>query len=163
MISAISDLPEDFPYAAPDSDDRLSFLLISAASSGLDDIQDNEATAQPHGKTLRLQLSEGKKGQLEYLQKALPLSMTFIQAQLESGSSICVCCDSGKDASVGIALAALQLFFDDDGNHADSPETLASLSMLISLRHLLEGPSLLTLCLQNVPPISSPSICASNG
>lgn len=166
MISAISDLPEDLPYSAPDSDDRLSFLVISAASPGSDDIQDNGATAetssQPHGKTLRLQLSEGKKGQLEYLQKALPLSMTFIRAQLESGSSICICCDSGKDASVGIALAALQLFFDDDGVHADSPEAQASLSMFISLRRLMEV-SLLTLCLQNVPPKSSPSICASNG
>ncbi|KAF8637561.1 hypothetical protein AX17_002747 [Amanita inopinata Kibby_2008] len=84
---------------------------------------------------LTLTIPEGKKGQLHFLQDALPRSMAFIQSHLfpnHSGLSptgtgtgtgmgarrIYCACDSksGFDRSTCIALVALQLFFDDRGN-----------------------------------------------
>lgn len=35
---------------------------------------------------------------------------------LLEGKGVCVACESGKDMSVGVVLAALQLYFGDDGS-----------------------------------------------
>lgn len=59
---------------------------------------------------------EGKKGQAHFLQTVLPLSMHFLQEHLAQGMRICIACDTGKDLSVGVAIAALQKYFDDEGN-----------------------------------------------
>lgn len=132
MISAIADLPRILPRLAPDANDHLSYLLISATTPvSTDDASDEVTTGAsslPCGRTFHLQLSEGKRGQLEYLQNVLPSSAAFIKTQLETENPICVCCDNGKDTSVGVVLAALQLFFDDEGNYVKSPEAQASLS-----------------------------------
>ncbi|KAJ7099453.1 initiator tRNA phosphoribosyl transferase [Mycena belliarum] len=58
---------------------------------------------------------EGKKGQMQFLQDILPRSTSFIHAQLLAGRRVCVACDTGTDFSIGIALVALQKFFDDAG------------------------------------------------
>lgn len=139
VIAKISDLPEPLPVLAPDSSSRLSYVIITAELSPAEDtdadkVVDDHDDSQPlQAKTLYAQLSEGKKGQLDYLQKVLPPSMTFVKSVLGAGDSLCVCCDSGKDASVGVALAALQLFFDDEGNLVGSPEAQAALSTYTSL------------------------------
>ncbi|KAJ6631454.1 initiator tRNA phosphoribosyl transferase [Mycena sp. CBHHK59/15] len=64
---------------------------------------------------LRIETWEGKKGQIQFLQDVLPRATSFIESQLLAGSRVCVSCDTGTDTSVGIALVALQAFFDDSG------------------------------------------------
>ena len=116
-------MPADVPNTLPGVDGPVSFVVVSAVAppsqqdeTGTDASTDQEDEA--HGEerhVLRLTLAEGKKGQLTFLQTILPASTHYIMARLQRGDAVCVCCDSGKDTSVGIALAALQLFFDDQG------------------------------------------------
>ncbi|KAF9048646.1 tRNA A64-2'-O-ribosylphosphate transferase [Panaeolus papilionaceus] len=65
-----------------------------------------------------LQALEGKKGQTNFLQSIIPQSMAFIERMLVKGANVSIACDTGKDLSVGVALVALQRFFDDHGNLA---------------------------------------------
>jgi len=58
----------------------------------------------------------GKRGQCHFLQTVLPAATALIQDSLTEGKRLCIACESGKDLSVGVALAALQLFFDDNGH-----------------------------------------------
>jgi tRNA A64-2'-O-ribosylphosphate transferase len=77
-----------------------------------------------HSNHMWLEVPEGKRGRLQLLQIVLPQSMAFISSHLRKGSCVCISCDSGKDISVGVALAALQIYFDDSGNLI--PEDAAS-------------------------------------
>ncbi len=45
----------------------------------------------------------------------LPGALCFIQASLFAGRSVCISCDTGNDIGAVVALAALQSFFDEDG------------------------------------------------
>jgi tRNA A64-2'-O-ribosylphosphate transferase len=74
---------------------------------------------------VRLEAPEGKRGQSQFLQNVLPESMSFISNQLRMGSSVCIACGTGKDKSVGVALAALQKFFDDTGSFVQEDTTRA--------------------------------------
>lgn len=65
---------------------------------------------------LRIQTPEGKKGQHHFLTVVLPRSMPFIQHHLQNQRSLCIACSTGTDISVGVALAALALFFRPDGS-----------------------------------------------
>ncbi|KAF8523245.1 tRNA A64-2'-O-ribosylphosphate transferase [Gautieria morchelliformis] len=64
---------------------------------------------------LLLQTTPGKKGQHKLLTDVLPQSLHFIRHHLVHGEDIAVVCNDGKDISVGVAVAALCLFFDDEG------------------------------------------------
>jgi tRNA A64-2'-O-ribosylphosphate transferase len=57
----------------------------------------------------------GKKGQSHFLQTTLPTATALIRDRLAEEKRVCIICESGKDLSVGVALAALQLFFQDNG------------------------------------------------
>ncbi|CAA7265580.1 unnamed protein product [Cyclocybe aegerita] len=61
----------------------------------------------------------GKRGQAHFLRIVLPTTSRFIREHLHNGETVCIACESGKDLSVGVALAALQLFFRDDGTFRD--------------------------------------------
>ncbi|KAJ3516535.1 hypothetical protein NLJ89_g1056 [Agrocybe chaxingu] len=61
----------------------------------------------------------GKRGQAHFLRIVLPTTSRFIRENLHNGETVCIACESGKDLSVGVALAALQLFFRDDGTLRD--------------------------------------------
>lgn len=74
---------------------------------------------------LEIQTPEGKKGQIHFLQSVLPQAMNYIRGHLEIGTRVCIACDTGKDTSVGIALAALQKFFDNSGNVVEEKERSA--------------------------------------
>ena len=106
----------------PDIAEEVSYAIISSSTPPSSD--NNQAEH-----ILRLRMAEGKKEQIHYLQSVLPRCMTWIESRLSKGDSVCICCDSGKDSSVGVALAALQLFFDDTGTMADTPEKQNHLSM----------------------------------
>lgn len=75
----------------------------------------DDATSED-SKRLNLGLAPGKIGSRN-LRKVLDKVERFIFTKLkpESHQSVIVRCDSGKDLSVGVALAIICLFFDDQG------------------------------------------------
>jgi len=85
-------------------------------------------SATDNQRVLRLQMSNGKKDQIHFLQNILPRSTAFVGTRLEKGERVCICCENGKDASVGVVLAALQLFFDNAGNFVSAKEQQSVLS-----------------------------------
>ncbi|KAI0359563.1 initiator tRNA phosphoribosyl transferase [Trametes cingulata] len=112
LIGALQDMPSVPSATLPGVDGEVSYVLVSSSTIS----SDNDGTLPDSGYVLRLMMAEGKKDQLHFLQNVLPRSTRYIQERLGKGNKVCICCDSGKDASVGIALAALQLFFDDAGS-----------------------------------------------
>ncbi|KAF9073544.1 initiator tRNA phosphoribosyl transferase [Rhodocollybia butyracea] len=76
----------------------------------------------------------GKKGQVHFLQVVLPRSMSFIRKHLCMGMRVCIGCDTGKDMSVGVAIAALQRFFDDEGNFAETDSDIMADKQSIRMR-----------------------------
>ncbi|KAF9524838.1 tRNA A64-2'-O-ribosylphosphate transferase [Crepidotus variabilis] len=81
------------------------YLLLTCATPA-------ESTASQR----HIHVTPGKKGKSHFLTRVLPESIDFIQKQLYGGYDTLIACDTGKDLSVGVALAALQLFFRDDGS-----------------------------------------------
>ncbi|KAF8593548.1 initiator tRNA phosphoribosyl transferase [Ceratobasidium sp. AG-I] len=59
-----------------------------------------------------------KQHPTQFLTQTLPTSLAFIHSHLASSpdSRVAVICKDGKDLSVGVATAALTLYFDDSGN-----------------------------------------------
>lgn len=137
LLCTLADLPDPLPVGLsgigsagdkdpkPAPDESAAYLVISSSTivSSRDRAHETAADCAYTKPTyLRLHLPEGKRGQIQLLQETLPLSMSFIGAQLAAGRAVIVCCDTGKDISVGIAVAALQMFFDDHGKyHATQP------------------------------------------
>lgn len=66
---------------------------------------------------LRLHLDSGKRGQHEFLRRILPSATERIRIWLGKGKNVCIACETGKDASVGVALAAMALIFNEDGEY----------------------------------------------
>jgi tRNA A64-2'-O-ribosylphosphate transferase len=116
LLSSISDLPLLLPSQFPDSatsSGNAAYLLVSTPV----DAGSNHPDFGVHpSRILRLQVPGGKKGQIVFLQVILQQSMDYIQRLLISGNNVCIACDTGRDLSVGIALAAIQRFFDDSGD-----------------------------------------------
>ena len=144
LISSLTDIPTSLPTALLDCDTKLAYVIIAEAQdlanfrpSSESDTQttcETSATSDAgipvgsldHEERLRrdillLEMSEGKKGQTQFLHAVLPHSISFIRQQLEEGRNVCVCCHNGKDASVGVVLVALQMLFDEDGRYSGSP------------------------------------------
>ena len=119
FVGAVPDMPSRFSPTLPNIDGAVSFVVVSAnvpaSSPDLDAESETTDHVSEEAHVLRLRLAEGKKDQLHFLQHILPVSTRYIKDRLTIGDTICVCCDSGRDASVGIALAAIQLFFDGEG------------------------------------------------
>ena len=108
LICCIADVPSDFPIQIPNVTGRVSYVVIWERARSLPSARDN---------VIAFELPPGKKGQILFLQHVLPKAMPFIQRALEEDAHICVCCESGRDASVGIVVAALQKFFDEAGHY----------------------------------------------
>ena len=113
LVGAVPDMPSDLPRTLPDSERKMSYVVISAKSGLSGEGNDSDAPRPEY--ILRLQMAEGKKDQILFLQSIVPEATRYIKERLSKGDCVCVCCDSGKDASVGVVLAALQLFFDECG------------------------------------------------
>ncbi|KAL5483189.1 RIT1 [Sanghuangporus weigelae] len=62
-----------------------------------------------------LVLPNDKRAMERTFKSSLPQCLRFIRQYVGEGRQVCIACDTGKDLSVGIALAALQAFFDDNG------------------------------------------------
>lgn len=106
LICSTSNVPCDFPIHVPGVEGRVSYVVVSEHGVPLPvDRKD----------ILALELPSGKKGQIHFLQHVLPEAIPFIKKSLADDANLCVCCENGRDVSVGIAVVALQLFFMDDG------------------------------------------------
>ncbi|KAJ7496746.1 initiator tRNA phosphoribosyl transferase [Mycena latifolia] len=102
LVCATTDLPPD----PKDWDKSMGHVVIGAGPS---------VKLPDSSSILCIETWEGKKGQMQFLQDVLPRSTSFLHAQLLAGRRVCITCDTGTDFSVGIALVALQKFFDDGG------------------------------------------------
>ncbi|KAJ3996558.1 initiator tRNA phosphoribosyl transferase [Lentinula boryana] len=91
----------------------VAFLVLSSHDR-------NDTTADNVPGVRYITVPEGKKGQTQFLQTVLPRSMDFIQTHLAEGMRVCIACDTGKDLSVGVAVAALSKYFEDEGNFMES-------------------------------------------
>lgn len=67
-------------------------------------------------RVLSIQTPEGKKGQHHFLTVVLPRSMPFIHTHLQNLRTVCIACNTGTDTSIGVAVAALAVFFRPDGS-----------------------------------------------
>ncbi|KAJ6491677.1 initiator tRNA phosphoribosyl transferase [Mycena vitilis] len=122
LVCASSDLQENW---APDT----AYIIVGGTL----------ALAIPDGvPALCIDAWAGKKGQLQFLQDVLPRATAFARTQLEAGRRVCAACETGADMSVGIALAVLQLFFDDDGELVVLYETQTVTASKESIRTRLE-------------------------
>jgi tRNA A64-2'-O-ribosylphosphate transferase len=102
---------DDLPLRLYDRDipSDLSLILLSPSFDWV------EKDAK---RVLRICLSSGKKGQHDFLHNTLPRTVEFATAIWEADAApinILIGCEDGKDASIGVALVLLQLFFDDNG------------------------------------------------
>ncbi|KAI0741054.1 initiator tRNA phosphoribosyl transferase [Earliella scabrosa] len=118
LIGSVPDMPSELPSELLNVCGPVSFVVISAIvpcpdESAAADGDEEDSSEVQH--VFRLRLAEGKKDQIHFLQHVLPEATRYIKARLAERHTVCVCCDSGRDASVGVALAALQLFFDEKG------------------------------------------------
>ena len=90
-------------------EDNMDFIILASS------MQDEPVFKS---RKIYIPVVAGKRGQSHFLQTILPTATDFIRDSLAEGKHICIVCESGKDSSVGVALAALQLFFQDDGHLA---------------------------------------------
>ncbi|KAK7472368.1 tRNA A64-2'-O-ribosylphosphate transferase [Stygiomarasmius scandens] len=107
IVCSVNDLPDKAQSTEVDT----ALLLVTRGDKITGD-------GNPH--FLSLVTPEGKKGQSYFLQSIIPQALAFIDRQLNLGACVCVACDDGKDLSIGIAVVALQRFFDEDGNFVGS-------------------------------------------
>ncbi|KAH7925292.1 initiator tRNA phosphoribosyl transferase, partial [Leucogyrophana mollusca] len=110
-LCANADLPVHLSAASLLDDGGFASLHLVSAGSTLA----IESNSSCQSRVMRVETAEGKKGQHHYLQTVLPQTMNFIQTQLGAGCKVCITCETGTDASIGVALAALSKFFDDRG------------------------------------------------
>ena len=64
---------------------------------------------------LTLKVLSSKKGEADFRTRILPLALDFIEKCLYDNRPVCIACATGNDLSVGVAVAVLQMFFDDEG------------------------------------------------
>ncbi|KAG6335831.1 hypothetical protein ID866_3267 [Astraeus odoratus] len=95
-------------------DSDISVVWLTSTTPGRLDVT-NGNSIEP-SRLLWLQTPEGKRGQHHFLRTVLPQSIPFIQSQLLIGHRVCIACDAGIDAGVGVCIAALALFFNEDGS-----------------------------------------------
>ncbi|TDL23114.1 initiator tRNA phosphoribosyl transferase [Rickenella mellea] len=119
-LSSIADLPNSIrnPGKATQSCDLQLPCLILRSPTTTITTPDSESTEDPY--ILSIEVTPMKNGGgIQFMTEALPRSMKFIQSHLYAGRSVHIACDTGKDISVGIAVAALQHYFDDGGKLVD--------------------------------------------
>ncbi|KAJ3810615.1 initiator tRNA phosphoribosyl transferase [Lentinula aff. lateritia] len=113
LLCATSDLivssPGHLSTTCSGESGDVAYLVLSSRDR-------NDMSTDDAQNVLYIPTPDGKKGHPHFLQMALPRAMEFVQTQLTEGMRVCIACDSGKDLSIGVATAALQKYFDDEGN-----------------------------------------------
>ncbi|OJA19419.1 hypothetical protein AZE42_02264 [Rhizopogon vesiculosus] len=83
---------------------------------------------------LCIQTPQGKRGQHHFLHTVLPQAMSFIALNLEKARPVCVACETGTDLGIGVTLAALAKFFDEEGEfHTEQEKNVLSTSYRYTL------------------------------
>jgi tRNA A64-2'-O-ribosylphosphate transferase len=59
---------------------------------------------------LNLRISAGKRGQIEFF-NSIQIALDFYKAKLSENKTVLICCSTGKDHSVGIAICLLLAHF----------------------------------------------------
>ena len=103
LIGCLDDVPDIIDVNKEHSTD---FIILASSIQG---------EPMSNSRKVHIPVIAGKKGQSHFLQTTLPTATALIRERLAEGKRICIVCESGKDLSVGVALAALQLFFQDNG------------------------------------------------
>lgn len=144
-------LPAPLPQSeAQDKEDTVAFLVISEDFSYekhpqllLDPVAGEVAhSPKPAERNapnllLRLQLNAGKRGQHIFLHDTLPKGTAYARDALASGRRIVFACDTGTDASVGVALAVIALFFSDTGKFTASTPSRRLTTTYIRIQALM--------------------------
>ncbi|CEL57117.1 tRNA A64-2'-O-ribosylphosphate transferase OS=Saccharomyces cerevisiae (strain ATCC 204508 / S288c) GN=RIT1 PE=1 SV=3 [Rhizoctonia solani AG-1 IB] len=90
--------------------DTCAMLILT---SNVSDVQQPENSTPT---TLSVRSFYPKQHPTEFLTHTLPISLEFIRTHLElPGSRVCILCKDAKDLSVGIATAAITLYFNEAG------------------------------------------------
>jgi tRNA A64-2'-O-ribosylphosphate transferase len=134
LLCALADLPRELPVSVsgtcePDNDREaeIAFIVVYASNVTPGDTnkippRSDDRETRPNStpgenggtsRVLRLHLPLGKRGQHVFLHEVLPCAVSFANSHLSLGRKICV---AGGDEGIGLALALLQLFFDDEGS-----------------------------------------------
>ena len=103
LIGRLEDVPDVINI---NKEHNTDFIILASS------MQDEPASKS---QKIYFPVVSGKKGQSHFLQTTLPSATALIRDRLAEGKRICIVCESGKDLSVGVALASLQLFFQDNG------------------------------------------------
>lgn len=109
-VCAIDDLPPDADSeAANEGQEDMAYVLVTQTHRPF-----------PVSTNTRVYSMTSKNTQMEYLKTVLPEATSFISSALADGKNACIACDTGTDLGVGVAVAALQLNFDDEGRYSPS-------------------------------------------
>lgn len=120
-ICSLADLPTPLPHHMCNEDSvntqhqvQVSYVIIAPDDATQLAMAAHGTDSSPA--VLVNALEEGKRGQDYFLRDTLPSSMSFIRKELDQNRVVIVACKTGKDASVGVALAAIVKFFDPQGH-----------------------------------------------
>ncbi|KDQ20986.1 hypothetical protein BOTBODRAFT_100195 [Botryobasidium botryosum FD-172 SS1] len=89
---------------------------------------------------IRLCNPPGKRGQHSFLSSVLPTATEFIRSKLAQGYTVLVASQKGDDTSLGIAIVALQYFFNEAGSYTGEDESRTSGSICSLLRDVQRAP-----------------------
>jgi tRNA A64-2'-O-ribosylphosphate transferase len=95
------------------SSDSGEYAVVYLSSS------DGAAAFKDRPRMLYIQTPQGKRGQHHFLHTVLPQATSFIALNLHQARRVCITCETGTDLSIGVALAALAKFFDEEGEFHD--------------------------------------------
>ena len=127
-LIAIAKVRANFPAAISDS--GMSADLKDSFANGacilINKVSKAEADGEGHdgrilegdgelSRVLILKVASDKKGGENSFKGSILRCMEFTGLHLQQRRPICIACGTGADLSVGIAVAALQLFFNDSG------------------------------------------------
>ncbi|KIY51789.1 initiator tRNA phosphoribosyl transferase [Fistulina hepatica ATCC 64428] len=120
QLAAIADVLDVVGRLPEHGSEGIAYILVSVTPLSIPD--------GPHALILHV---DKKLAARQFREHVLPQSMVFTRVALLRGDHVCIACESGSDLSVGIALAALQMFFDDEGHvvvgkHDRSASNMAS-------------------------------------
>ena len=118
LSAAISELP-NFPPLLPSTaletlPRRPAYVIITPHTPGAQPVEGGDTACQ---NILRMTLPAAVSAHSNFLlYDILPKAIDFTRKHLGDGMDVCVACPTGKDLGPGVIVAALSLFFSDNGD-----------------------------------------------
>lgn len=118
LSAVISELPDSPPSHSPTAFDGLprclAYILIAPHSSHEHLVEGRSDLACQN--VLRMSLPAATSTHSNFLlYNILPRAIPFVRKHISIGEDVCVACPTGKDLGPGVIVAALSLFFGDNG------------------------------------------------